>query len=260
MSEAKKTQLDAFKQQHAKRPTVSRMRRSVDPSVLAVTREQLREQITLSLSAPVDQHDAASAFSLRASSPATFAFAARIAAPAAPVAPRQVLVVPLDSQDPQLWQEVFLNRFVGGKAQHLAEMIAHSRMGGEGAALMQVPKAAAVTTFGYELFMKQLGLVDELNDLLANHYDDLEARLVKVRERIVKHRLPLELEQALDGFVAQFPAGSARFAVRSSSTQEDAGSSSFAGQYLTVLNVPAGGVYTAVKECYASMWGKCFDC
>jgi phosphohistidine swiveling domain-containing protein len=246
-----KSQVSLLKQQHAKRPTVGRMRRSVDPLQLSEARDQLREQIALSLSMPTGDHesDGPASISLRASSPATILFAARAAAPK----PKQALVVPLDSQDPSLWQEVFQNKFVGGKAQHLAEMIAHARLGGEAGALIQVPKAAAVTTFGYDLFMKQLGLVAQLNDLLVNEYADLEQRLVGVRERIVAGKLPVELEHALSDFVAQFPAGS-RFAVRSSSTQEDAGGSSFAGQYLTVLNVPAAGVSKALKECYASMW------
>lgn len=50
-------------------------------------------------------------------------------------------------------------------------------------------------------------------------------------------------------------AGSNTLAVRSSSPEEDLAGASFAGLYETVSNVPAVGLESAVRRCFAS----CFD-
>jgi phosphoenolpyruvate synthase/pyruvate phosphate dikinase len=75
------------------------------------------------------------------------------------------------------------------------------------------------------------------------------------------------LDPDVSGAVASFcdiecgkgDAGAAdrlRFAVRSSGSLEDQAEHSFAGQYDTVLNVPAAAVADAVKQCWASQWGE----
>jgi phosphoenolpyruvate synthase/pyruvate phosphate dikinase len=108
-------------------------------------------------------------------------------------------------------------------------MIAHARLNSESASLLQVPKAAAVTTMAYKLFVHEQHLESDLNKLLEHPPEDLEHQLVGIRDRFVKGKLPVALQMQLNHFLSQFDK-SVRFAVRSSSTQEDAGSSSFAGQ------------------------------
>ncbi len=197
---------------HEKRPTSDRLKRSVDPSLFASNREILHEMIALSLSTPAElEHDAFSASfnPLRASSPATFSFAASVSA--VPGMDQPHLVVALDTQDPVAWQEVFNNRTVGGKAlvsekkcfffffffffkkkkiflvQHLAEMIAHARLTSE--SIIDVPKAAAITTHGYKLFVQEHKLEQDLNRLLAEQPADLEHQLVGIRDRFIKGKV-----------------------------------------------------------------------
>lgn len=64
-------------------------------------------------------------------------------------------------------------------------------------------------------------------------------------------------DAAADGWETALPEmlgrlGGSRFAVRSSAPGEDSVEASFAGQYLTVLNVPAGEVARAVRQVSAS--------
>ena len=62
--------------------------------------------------------------------------------------------------------------------------------------------------------------------------------------------LPAGLEEALAAAVRRL--GSDRLAVRSSGVEEDLPDASYAGQYETVLNVPAKELGTAVRRCWAS--------
>lgn len=97
---------------HDKLPVSDRLRRSVDPSQLGANREALRDLIALSLSTPLMEGSRDDSFAnLRASAPAKFVSTERVDPQAA-----KNLVVPLDTQDLQIWQEVFSNRVVGGKA------------------------------------------------------------------------------------------------------------------------------------------------
>jgi hypothetical protein len=100
---------------HEKHPVSDRLQRSVDPSLFASNRENLREMIALSLSTPADfvSPSLNAVNVLRASSPATFVFAAQ-----PHHEEKQHLVVPLETQDPQVWQEVFSNKIVGGKVKN----------------------------------------------------------------------------------------------------------------------------------------------
>lgn len=58
-----------------------------------------------------------------------------------------------------------------------------------------------------------------------------------------------QMEQA---FGSGSSGGNGMFAVRSSSSEEDAAHASFAGQFTTFLNVPRGEVYARVAECFAA--------
>ena len=64
----------------------------------------------------------------------------------------------------------------------------------------------------------------------------------------IAHNLAVQLS-ALD-----FPSG--RFAVRSAMTGEDSAADSFAGQFDTMLNVPADDLHSAVLRCVASAYSE----
>jgi phosphoenolpyruvate synthase/pyruvate phosphate dikinase len=162
------------------------------------------------------------------------------------------LVISLNSPGEAL-EDVFTNATVGGKALHLAELIAHAKVAGDGSdAILRVPSASVCTTHAYNAHIASLGLEQELARILAT--GDVAA-LPVVRERILgPARSDLDLELAVNQFLAQVPQSVSRFAVRSSSTAEDQGANSFAGQYETCLNVPRNGIVAAIKRCWASMW------
>ena len=70
--------------------------------------------------------------------------------------------------------------------------------------------------------------------------------------------LPSGLEEALAAAVRRL--GSDRLAVRSSGVEEDLPDASYAGQYETVLNVPAKELGTAVRRCWASAFSDRVTC
>jgi pyruvate,water dikinase len=227
-----------------KKPQGDRVRRSIDALCLS---SDLRERITLSLSVPPDELERSTAGSgrdqLRVTSPAVLLHS-----------PGKELVVGLDSKNPVHFEKVFQTSVVGGKALHLAEMIAAST------AEITVPPAAAVTTWAYDAYVASLGLEKALEELLQEEHPDdavLERRLEKIREQITTGAIPFDLQLQLNAFLHSHHFQGkerVRFAVRSSSTQEDAGASSFAGQYETLLNVAPEEVWESIKKCYASMW------
>jgi rifampicin phosphotransferase len=75
-----------------------------------------------------------------------------------------------------------------------------------------------------------------------------------LREQIFRAPVPNEvgapIMEALEGLNAI--AGHPKVAVRSSGAEEDSASSSFAGQFTSVLSVDPSGVLEAVKKCWAS--------
>src|SRR5690242_13296423 len=116
-------------------------------------------------------------------------------------------------------------------------MIAHAKE--NRSCNITVPKAACLTTFAYNEHVKNLKLEQELADILLTGMEtaELGSRLAKVRETIITSKISANLQLPINDFLRPFPKN-VRFAVRSSSTAEDAGTASFAGQYDTVLNVP----------------------
>ncbi len=66
--------------------------------------------------------------------------------------------------------------------------------------------------------------------------------------------LPADLPDALATAVERL--GSDRLAVRSSGVDEDLPGASYAGQYETILNVPAADVAAAVRRCWASAFSR----
>ena len=175
-----------------------------------------------------------------------------ILAPVEP-APDAPLVVDLSRVDKSMAD------VVGTKMANIGEM--KNRAG------LPVTRGFVVTTAGFDAFMRQGGLRDEINRLLLA--TDMEATDAKVmdqrfelsaaiQQRIIQAEPPPELAAAvhdafrrLEGRVGRV----VRVSVRSSALGEDSAGASFAGQFRTVLNVDRDSLLDAYKEVVASMYG-----
>ena len=120
-------------------------------------------------------------------------------------------------------------RYLSGmKAARLAELAQ---------AGFKVPAGFVLTTAAFDLFMAENGLTD--GSLLA---------------AVLAAWLPSPVEKALKAALADFE--NTPLAVRSSAAAEDRPDASFAGQYLTMLNVVGfKEVVQAILACWASAFG-----
>jgi len=139
---------------------------------------------------------------------------------------------------------------VGGKNANLGEM--QSRVG------IPVPRGFAVTVSAFQAFMAHEDLEKRTNTLLtamqAEKREELSAILEQVRRLIENAPLPAELEQAFSAALQRsFGQEDLRLAVRSSAQAED-GSKSFAGQFLSVLNVRRSEFVDAYRKVVASLF------
>lgn len=144
------------------------------------------------------------------------------------------------------------SRLAGGKAFNLARV--------RNELALPTPDGFVLTTAGFAAFMAHGGLdeyaAQELDTISPLDLPDLEARCLRIRERILSAQFPselgLELSKALDDLARRI-GGSKKLAVRSSAVGED-GPASFAGQYDSVLDVAFGDVETACKQVFASKY------
>uniref|UniRef100_I2Q5Q3 Phosphoenolpyruvate synthase n=1 Tax=Desulfovibrio sp. U5L TaxID=596152 RepID=I2Q5Q3_9BACT len=145
---------------------------------------------------------------------------------------------------------------VGGKCANLGEI--GSRVG------LPVPAGFAVTTAAFRAFFEEAGLFETVASLrLGITPDDpasMAAAAEEIQAAILRASLPVAVSGALAGAVAGIAgrepgpdAGPVRFAVRSSAIGED-GELSFAGQYLTMLNVAPDRIESAYKFVIASLY------
>ena len=139
----------------------------------------------------------------------------------------------------------------GAKSVNLARM--GSELG------LPVPGGFAVTTAAADLFLRENGLYESIDAMLARFEpgeEDSAKACRDVRESIEKAPLPQALEKALDAAFAELAAAegpSLRVAMRSSAVGEDT-EASFAGQYTTVLSVDREHVGEAYKRVLASKY------
>lgn len=143
---------------------------------------------------------------------------------------------------------------VGGKNASLGELIN---------ADIRVPPGFAVTTAGYQQFMRQNRLWEEIDQDLkqvdAEDMESLERISAKIRQRIEQAPFSLELEDLIGEYYRKLSVRScvpaAPVAVRSSATAEDLPEASFAGlqdTYLWIRGVDA--VLHHVRLCISSMF------
>jgi pyruvate, water dikinase len=148
--------------------------------------------------------------------------------------------------------------WVGGKNANLGEI--HSRVG------LPIPCGFAITTRAFESFLFNSALFDEISnkktwldpdnpEIIKNISDD-------IRQLILSADVPAVIEDAILLAYAKLaentsygknPADSLRVSMRSSAVGEDS-ELSFAGQYLTLLNVPQEHIVRAYKEIVASLY------
>ncbi len=141
---------------------------------------------------------------------------------------------------------------VGGKNANLGEM--RSRAG------MPIPEGFAITTAGYAAFVRHGGFQDEIRKIEMEVETDDPDSIVAASEGIQHLFLaadpPPELSGAILAAYEDLCARRGRrvpIALRSSAIGEDS-ELSFAGQYLTVLNVPPGRIIDNYKRVLASLF------
>jgi len=146
--------------------------------------------------------------------------------------------------------ESTMSRAVGGKAANLAKL----RRGG----LFSVPAGFAIPVSVCRLFLDQenlyLRLVARLRagEQAGDGLPDQES-VEAVQEMIMATPLPTELTSAMEAAAAPIFAGGRGLAVRSSAVSEDSKAHSFAGQYISILNVKTPAqLEDAVKQVVTS--------
>jgi pyruvate,water dikinase len=135
-------------------------------------------------------------------------------------------------------------RVTGGKASTLARL---RSLG------VPVPDAVVLTTRAFEAFMATPGLQKAVEAELAQLHSasdvsTLEECSRRIREHVNSAPFPPEVEAVL-------PLPTCLLAVRSSAVGEDGHTSSFAGQFDSVLHVgTTDALRDAVRACWASYW------
>ena len=142
----------------------------------------------------------------------------------------------------------------------------HEIAGGKGANLgylaraqFKVPPAFVVATLAYQRFLTESGVVNALEELLAQiDFDDievLETKTATIRRLVEQAEVPGAIAHEIRRAYARLGDGEFYVAVRSSGTAEDLAGTSFAGLHDTYLDVRgAGEVIKATKRCWASLW------
>lgn len=139
-------------------------------------------------------------------------------------------------------------REVGGKNAALAEV--KNQLG------LHVPEGFVITTTAFDEFIRYNQLTDHVSRLQDNALssDSLHREL---RDRIMQGTIPPVISHAIEKALGRMQdhTGGSFLAIRSSAEEEDS-SHSFAGQFITVLNVPLEleAVEQAYREVIASLY------
>jgi pyruvate,water dikinase len=147
---------------------------------------------------------------------------------------------------------------VGGKNANLGEI--HSRL------KLPIPEGFAITTGAFAFFLSHNNLSEEINTkkmaIDPADPESINQASREIQQLILAAQVPVQLEEAVllaydqmvqrihqTGSMEKFP----KVAMRSSAIGEDS-SLSFAGQYRSILNVPADKIIEAYKEVVASLY------
>ncbi len=139
---------------------------------------------------------------------------------------------------------------VGGKMANLGEI--HNALG------LPTPEGFAITTEGFRLLMEEGGIRSWIQDAQMGLGSEGEVELLSeaVQDRILATKVPPALENAiLDAYdrMAERLGFTPPMAVRSSAIGEDS-DLSFAGQFLSVLDVPRDRLPQAYLQVLASLY------
>ncbi|MBM4294598.1 MAG: phosphoenolpyruvate synthase [Deltaproteobacteria bacterium] len=146
--------------------------------------------------------------------------------------------------------------WVGGKSANLGEVANRVRL--------PIPAGFAITTRAFDAFLAHNDLVDEINKrkMELDPQDPSSYLRVsdEIRQLILAAQVPPALEEAMGAAYQQMAAARGqggpddlRVSLRSSAIGEDS-ELSYAGQYLSVLNVGAHQLLQAYKEVVASLY------
>lgn len=141
--------------------------------------------------------------------------------------------------------------WVGGKSANLGEIRNHLGL--------PVPEGFAITVKAFDSFMENNGLKTEIlkrkNLIDINDLDMLSSLSSEIRELIKKSQVSDDLKKDIDSAYKAIWGENSEIslAVRSSAMGED-GELSYAGQYLTLLNVRKDQICEAYKSIIASLY------
>ncbi len=116
---------------------------------------------------------------------------------------------------------------------------------------LPVPTGFVVSTTGYRRFMEANNLFARIEEVFAETKDTAE-QAERIARFFAEAEMPRDLAEAINQALKKISKGGARrFVVRSSGVDED-GERSFAGQFLSLLDVPAQSVPDACVHVMAS--------
>ena len=140
---------------------------------------------------------------------------------------------------------------VGGKAIMLAEI--RSRLG------LPVPDGYVLTTEAYWRFCGTplwKAIRDEFRNLDILDHRQLSAASARMTGLVMRQPLPRAIEVAITERAMTLMGGAGRLAVRSSALGEGAGEKTYAGQYLSLLNVSAHKAVEAYRRVVAARFSE----
>ena len=148
--------------------------------------------------------------------------------------------------------------WVGGKNANLGEI--HSRI------RLPIPRGFAITTRAFESFLLNSALFDEISSkkmqIDPDNSETIKTISDDIRQLIISADVPAVTEEAIllayaklagETSYGKIPDSSLRISMRSSAVGEDS-ELSFAGQYLSRLNVPQEHIILTYKEIVASLY------
>lgn len=127
----------------------------------------------------------------------------------------------------------------GGKANSLLYLASNNIL---------VPKFFIISKDDYIMFLKANKIYTTIRDL------SLEKKYQSIKELIMKQDINKELEVKID---RELPLlNGTKFAVRSSSLEEDGTTKSYAGQFESFLNVDKEDIFNNIKKCWCSLYNN----
>jgi phosphoenolpyruvate synthase/pyruvate phosphate dikinase len=135
--------------------------------------------------------------------------------------------------------------------------------GGKGASLgemtqagLPVPEGFVVLVSAFELFLKETGLIAEVDTILHSvnkeEMHTIEHASEKIQRLILNAKMPEDIASEIRKYFSQLDAP--YVAVRSSATAEDSTSAAWAGQLDSYLNTNSETLLPNVQRCWASLF------